>query len=742
MAAKTQQKQRRRIDRRHIFFLIFAFSLTAVLGFLGYQNLLKTEAIHSAYSGFRAGNIITDYVMADYNSMSESDIYNFLKSKSSCNDTGLGSKGSISNGYVAAGTEYGVRYNYQLTFNKRTGGTATYHYHVENGHFVCMADESFNGESAAHIIYRAAQDYHINPKVLIVLLEKEQGLLTDPWPNTTLEYRSATGYGCPDTAACDSAYYGFKNQIRNAAELYRYILDHGSKYYPVGNNYIKYNPDASCGGSTVYIENNATSALYQYTPYQPNAATLNTAPGVAAACGANGNINFYYYYTSWFGDTHANLASEYLPSDTFTIQASSGKYLAPEANTQSARLTISSGATVANRQYTLERTGNYYYIKHVASGLYLDVEGAGTADGTAVQLYAKNNTCAQKWAINVNGSGYTIRSACSTKAIDIPANNVNAEGLKLNLWTANGSNAQRWTFTDLASAPLADGTYVLETGASKAMDVDGGRYNNATRMHTYNLTYFTNQQFAIFRGKDGMYTIKHIPSNRVLDVAAGSTANGAAVQLYDSNGSCAQRWIAVKSGSGYTFKSSCSNKAIDVPAGNTSLAYQKLQIYDANNTKAQVWYPCAINAVSNGTYRITSALNDKLSLDIFGGSEKSQNGTNVQIYANNDTNAQKWRINYVASARAYTIYNATANRMLDISAANMRTGTNVQVWAGNNTCAQYWRIRRNGDGTYTFLSACGERVLDVAAGLNKSGANVQIWSLNLTAAQRWKLTSL
>ena len=35
-------------------------------------------------------------------------------------------------------------------------------------------------------------------------------------------------------------------------------------------NYIQYNPDAACGGSWVYIENQATASLYNYTPYQPN----------------------------------------------------------------------------------------------------------------------------------------------------------------------------------------------------------------------------------------------------------------------------------------------------------------------------------------------------------------------------------------------------------------------------------------------------------------------------------------
>ena len=64
------------------------------------------------------------------------------------------------------------------------------------------------------------------------------------------------------------------------------------------------NPSASCGGNVVYIQNRATQALYNYTPYQPNQATLDADMGVTVPCGAYGNINFYRYFTSWFGNTY------------------------------------------------------------------------------------------------------------------------------------------------------------------------------------------------------------------------------------------------------------------------------------------------------------------------------------------------------------------------------------------------------------------------------------------------------
>lgn len=145
------------------------------------------------------------------------------------------------------------------------------------------------------------------------MLEKEQGLITDSYPNS-YNYRAATGYGCPDTAACDTKYYGFKNQVRNAAAMFRSVLDGGWSNYPAGRtNYVQYHPNRNCGGTNIYIENRATSALYRYTPYQPNSAALSAGYGTGDTCSSYGNRNFYMYFTDWFGSTqeaHINKIDE------------------------------------------------------------------------------------------------------------------------------------------------------------------------------------------------------------------------------------------------------------------------------------------------------------------------------------------------------------------------------------------------------------------------------------------------
>lgn len=164
---------------------------------------------------------------------------------------------------------------------------------------------SSGNKSSAEIIFEVSQSCGVSPKVLIVLLEKEQGLITDTWP-WSIQYRSATGYGCPDTAPCDAEYYGFSNQLYNAARQFKkYARDESLfRYRPYRTNFIQYNPDSNCGGSDVVIQNKATSGLYNYTPYQPNAATKVAAPGQTVACGAYGNINFWRYFNNWFGPTN------------------------------------------------------------------------------------------------------------------------------------------------------------------------------------------------------------------------------------------------------------------------------------------------------------------------------------------------------------------------------------------------------------------------------------------------------
>lgn len=267
---------------------ILAFVFMFTCSFIG----INTASVHAApVVGFNAGKIIDDAVFTNATTMNVAQIQAFFNSKVSTCDT-QGTQPSEFGG--------GTRAQWAANASLHPKMGAIY------PPFTCIKDYSENNNTAAQIIYNAAKTYNINPQVLIVLLQKEQSLVTDTWP-LSVQYKTATGYGCPDTAACDSQYYGLTNQITWSAKMFRAILNNSPTWYTpyiLGNNYIRWSPDSTCGGGTVNIQNRATQALYNYTPYQPNQSALNAGYGNGDSCGAYGNRNFYLYFTDWFGSTN------------------------------------------------------------------------------------------------------------------------------------------------------------------------------------------------------------------------------------------------------------------------------------------------------------------------------------------------------------------------------------------------------------------------------------------------------
>jgi len=192
--------------------------------------------------------------------------------------------------------------------------------------------------SAAAIIYWVGRACGINPQSLIVLLEKEQGLVSSDAPSAA-RYRIAMGYGCPDTAPCDSLYYGFFNQVYNAARQFKVYRDSpGSFRYQAGRtNSVQWHPNAACGASSVYIENQATAGLYNYTPYRPNAAALSNLYGTGDGCSSYGNRNFWRIFSDWFGRTDRGADFVRTSSDpTIWLVSGSQKHRVPSFEVYSA----------------------------------------------------------------------------------------------------------------------------------------------------------------------------------------------------------------------------------------------------------------------------------------------------------------------------------------------------------------------------------------------------------------------
>lgn len=164
--------------------------------------------------------------------------------------------------------------------------------------------------TAAELIWDVSQAAGINPQVILVTLQKEQGLITtrqnDPADRLQRALDFAMGFDCPDSTGCGTLFPGFYFQ------LFGNIDASGNRYLGAAKALIKsFNTPGGRGPAvngvaskvgdiieldntlgaydgipakqTVMLQNRATAALYRYTPHV-----------------FNGNYNFQKYFLAWF----------------------------------------------------------------------------------------------------------------------------------------------------------------------------------------------------------------------------------------------------------------------------------------------------------------------------------------------------------------------------------------------------------------------------------------------------------
>ncbi|MFH1662173.1 MAG: hypothetical protein ABIA02_03695, partial [Candidatus Falkowbacteria bacterium] len=125
----------------------------------------------------------------------------------------------------------------------------------------------------------------INPKFLLVLLQKEQSLIEEKSPKQS-QLDWATGYGCPDGSECNERWKGLGKQINSASlQFYDYMINPNYYTYKAGESYTFTNPYSTTAKETTVVtpKNQATAALYNYTPHV-----------------YNGNYNFYKIWQRYF----------------------------------------------------------------------------------------------------------------------------------------------------------------------------------------------------------------------------------------------------------------------------------------------------------------------------------------------------------------------------------------------------------------------------------------------------------
>ena len=115
-------------------------------------------------------------------------------------------------------------------------------------------------------------------------------------------------------------------------------------------------------------------------------------------------------------------------------------------------------------------------------GKCIDVAGASSTNGAAVQLYDCNSTTAQSWTV---GSDGTLKAL--GKCMDVTSAGT-ANGATIQLYDCNGTNAQKWT---------ASSGELVNTGSGKCLDATGNSSANGTRLQIWTCTGASNQKWTV-----------------------------------------------------------------------------------------------------------------------------------------------------------------------------------------------------------------------------------------------------
>ena len=385
--------------------------------------------------------------------------------------------------------------------------------------------------------------------------------------------------------------------------------------------------------------------------------------------------------------------------------------------------------------------------KYVDTTLYLDVsKGTGHVGNvyyTGSKVEPEVNLSIKNTGL-VQGRDYKV----------IYSNNVNIGKGTVTIIGVNMFTGKLTLTFDIVKDEMSNGTYEIVSSMSnnKVLDIPGASKNKGAFVQLYDWNGSVAQQYKIQKNQNGYYTIQNVCSGLYLGVQAdwnSMRAGNRLVQGVNASSKSGQ-FIIARNSNGYWVISSAwdSRFVVDLSAGKLNNG-NKIQMYTGNRSASQAWKLLKIgktreelddvafnnrNNLSDGIYTINSSLNSTFVLDVNGGSKA--NFGNIQLYRNNGTEAQGWKI--VHDSKGYvTFINVWSGKAIDIKDGYSQNKQNISQYSSNNTYAQKWIILKDGDG-FKIVSALNDNyVLDLSGGDVRNTSNIQLYKGNGTGSQRW-----
>ncbi len=134
----------------------------------------------------------------------------------------------------------------------------------------------------------------------------------------------------------------------------------------------------------------------------------------------------------------------------------------------------------------------------------------------------------------------------SNKCLDIDAAGT-ADGTNIQQWSCNGTNAQKFALDDRGGGIFR----LVNPSSGKCVDVAGAGTSNGTNVQLWTCNTSGAQTFRLQNASGGYSQVVNTKSNKCVDVASGSSSDGANVRIWScSSSSAAQRWKLEPTGGG------------------------------------------------------------------------------------------------------------------------------------------------------------------------------------------------
>ena len=412
-----------------------------------------------------------------------------------------------------------------------------------------------------------------------------------------------------------------------------------------------------------------------------------------------------------------------------------------QLDTSSNQLQIVNKTDIVNNYNTFKikyLQNGYYSIKVVQSEYNLTVENGKNVNGTKIKSQKQDNSTIQEWIIKrAEKDSFYIIGRCNGLYMDITEGKVEA-GTKLQMYTGNQTAAQKFKFekakTTLEGKKVLDnGVYYIQSALNnrKVLDISGGSYNSYANVQLWENEGVQQQRFEVtYNEQEKYYQIRSVNSGKVLDVLGNGKTNKTNVHQYDKNNTVAQQWILQEAGNGY-FHIFSKGAELYLDVDNASAQNgANIQLYEGNGSNAQKFKFEKTTMIGEETYKIAIRNDSNKFFDISGGS--TAEGANLQIWQDSNVNQQVYRVKFDKDKTYCKIIAKHSNKVLTVEANNnvvqrTDTGADNQRWSIEIVGYRYYKIKSKANGLY----------LDVDCDGTANGTNIKTYTGYDTNAQKF-----